>query len=176
MVILVHLWCGKGWKHAFYPIKILPYFAYYATPLSLGSRFEIYEKRIFSSAFELDKVALDPDLRAEFINLAIQNHAECVHVYEEVRAVPKEIWDQLCSTSLKTWLTFCWSLSWANVDAASLIEQETKAGFWDQEIQAIYDSLFPNNPTAIRSLSMEDWEMFISPWASSHSEEEVRLG
>ena len=33
MVILVHLWYGKGWKHAFYPIKILPYFAYYATPL-----------------------------------------------------------------------------------------------------------------------------------------------
>ena len=34
MVILVHLRYGKGWKHAFYPTKILPYFAYYATPLT----------------------------------------------------------------------------------------------------------------------------------------------
>ena len=140
---------------------------------TLGSRYESFKKGIFSSAFELNKVVLDPQLHEEVYNLAVKNHSECVFVYEEIKAVPQEIWSQLCVPALKTWTTYTWSLCWANVDAVSLIEQETKAGFWDQEIQAIYDSLFPNNPTAVRSLSMEDWEIFVSPWASSHSEEEV---
>ena len=29
----------------------------------------------------------------------------------------------------------------------------------------IYDSLFPGNPRAIRSLDIEDWDAFCSPWA-----------
>ena len=29
----------------------------------------------------------------------------------------------------------------------------------------IYDSLFPGNPRAIRSLDIEDWDLFCSPWA-----------
>ena len=140
---------------------------------TLGSRYESFKKGIFSSAFELDKVVLDPKLHEEVFNLAMKTHSECVHVYQEVQAVPKETWEQLCVPVLKTWNTYTWSLCWANVDAVSLIEQETKAGFWDQEIQAIYDSLFPNNPTAVRSLNMEDWEIFVSPWASSQSDEEA---
>ena len=39
--------------------------------------------------------------------------------------------------------------------------------------KAIYDSVFPNNPKAIRSLNMEDWDMFCSPWAQDRSDEEV---
>ena len=31
--------------------------------------------------------------------------------------------------------------------------------------QVIYDSLFPDNPRAIRSLDIEDWDAFCSPWA-----------
>ena len=77
-------------------------------------------------------------------------------------------------------MTYSWSLSWANVDKAFLVEQETKAGFWNQDIQVstqhlyhfdlsfpqvIYDSLFPGNPRAIRSLDIEDWDAFCSPWA-----------
>ena len=31
--------------------------------------------------------------------------------------------------------------------------------------QVIYDSLFPDNPKAIRSLDIEDWDAFCSPWA-----------
>ena len=36
---------------------------------------------------------------------------------------------------IQTWMTYSWSLSWANVDKAFLVEQETKAGFWNQDIQ-----------------------------------------
>ena len=32
-------------------------------------------------------------------------------------------------------MTYSWSLSWANVDKAFYVEQETKAGFWNQDIQ-----------------------------------------
>ena len=39
------------------------------------------------------------------------------------------------SSSYQTWMTYSWSLSWANVDKAFLVEQETKAGFWNQDIQ-----------------------------------------
>ncbi len=35
----------------------------------------------------------------------------------------------------KTWFTYGWALVWANVDSEDLIDQESKAGFWDQEIQ-----------------------------------------
>ena len=73
----------------------------------------------------------------------------------------------------QTWMTYTWSLSWANVDKAFLVEQETKAGFWNKDIQVIYDSLFPDNPRAIRSLNMEDWDVFCSPWATHRSYEEV---
>ena len=77
-------------------------------------------------------------------------------------------------------MTYSWSLSWANVDTAFYVEQETKAGFWNKDIQVflinnifedfaclqvIYDSLFPDNPRAIRSLDIEDWDAFCSPWA-----------
>ena len=35
-------------------------------------------------------------------------------------------------------MTYSWSLSWANVDKAFLVEQETKAGFWNQDIQVFF--------------------------------------
>ena len=39
--------------------------------------------------------------------------------------------------SFQTWMTYSWSLSWANVDKAFYVEQETKAGFWNQDIQVL---------------------------------------
>ena len=87
-------------------------------------------------------------------------------------------------------MTYTWSLSWANVDKGFFVEQETMAGFWSPElqvkllaglppkpvpIQEIYDSVFPDNPRAIRSLHMEDWDLFSSPWAHKRSDEEVTL-
>ena len=39
--------------------------------------------------------------------------------------------------------------------------------------KVIYDKLFPNNPAAVKSLKMEDWDVFTSPWASSAEDEEV---
>ena len=89
-------------------------------------------------------------------SIAVEKHVECVLVYREVRAlpeasavlhftldtvqiraVPSATWKQLSSTALKTWITFSWSLVWANVDSSGMVEQETKAGCWDQEIQAL---------------------------------------
>ena len=40
-------------------------------------------------------------------------------------------------------------------------------------LKVIYDKLFPNNPAAVKSLKMEDWDVFTSPWASSAEDEEV---
>ena len=40
----------------------------------------------------------------------------------------------------KTWFTYGWALCWANVDSEDLIDQESKAGFWNQEIQVEYFS------------------------------------
>ena len=37
----------------------------------------------------------------------------------------------------------------------------------------IYDKMFPNNPKALKTLTMEDWDCFSSPWASSALDEEV---
>ena len=39
--------------------------------------------------------------------------------------------------------------------------------------KVIYDKLFPNNPAAVKSLKMEDWDAFTSPWASSAEDEEA---
>ena len=55
-------------------------------------------------------------------------------------------------------------------DKSWLLEQR-HSGFLIQDSkhshldQVIYDSLFPDNPRAIRSLDIEDWDAFCSPWA-----------
>ena len=69
----------------------------------------------------------------------------------KVAQLPAQVWDAMKEASVKvckrktaaisrfpfcqTWMTYSWSLSWANVDKAFLVEQETKAGFWNQDIQ-----------------------------------------
>ena len=71
----------------------------------------------------------------------------------KVAQLPPQVWDAMkeasvkvlktnlinfkipLSSSCQTWMTYSWSLSWANVDKAFLVEQETKAGFWNQDIQ-----------------------------------------
>jgi len=138
----------------------------------LQSSWEDYKKTIFVSAFSLDKVHLDPALSWRYCQVAIANHTECANIYEEVARLPPQVWDAMKEASVKTWMTYSWSLSWANVDKAFLVEQEIKAGFWNQDIQVIYDSLFPGNPRAIRSLDIEDWDLFCSPWAHDRKDEE----
>ena len=51
---------------------------------------------------------------------------------------------------LQTWMTYSWSLSWANVDKAFLVEQETKAGFWNKDIQVSWSKI-QNIPILTRS-------------------------
>ena len=42
---------------------------------------------------------------------------------------------------------------------------KTSVTLWPILSEVIYDSLFPGNPRAIRSLDIEDWDAFCSPWA-----------
>lgn len=97
--------------------------------------FESLKSKIFLSAFGLKRVVLDPSDWLIWTNAAQENHAKCAEIFEEVAALPKDIWDKIKTENSKTWSTFSWSLCWANADSENLIEQESKAGFWGPELQ-----------------------------------------
>ena len=65
----------------------------------------------------------------------------------------------------------CWQGLLRGARNESWLLEPRHSGFLDSRIysrtcvQVIYDSLFPDNPRAIRSLDIEDWDAFCSPWA-----------
>ena len=97
-----------------------------------------YKSLIFQSTFGLKRVKIDPNIFNLYADNAHKTHSICAHIYDELKHLPGNIWDAIRGEIAKTWFTYGWALCWANVDSEDLIEQESKAGFWDQEIQVIY--------------------------------------
>ena len=99
------------------------------------SNFESFKANIFLSAFGLNRVVTKPEDWSSWSSSAMKNHVKSANYFEEISELPPHIWNKIKFENTKTWSTYSWSLCWANVDSENLIEQESKAGFWDYEFQ-----------------------------------------
>ena len=97
--------------------------------------FESFKTNIFLSAFGWNRVVTKPEDWSTWTFSAVKNHVKSAELFDEISELPSHIWDKIKVENTKTWSTYSWALCWANVDSENLIEQESKAGFWSQELQ-----------------------------------------
>ena len=97
--------------------------------------FDSFKTQIFLSAFGLKRVVLNPDDWIHWTKASMENHAKSAEIFEEVNGIPPKVWEKIKLEGSKTFSTYGWSLCWANADSGDLIGQESKAGFWDKELQ-----------------------------------------
>ena len=97
--------------------------------------FDSFKTQIFLSAFGLKRVVVDPDNWSTWTKSAMENHAKSAEIFEEIKSIPSNIWNEIKTEGAKTFSTYGWALCWANADAGDLIGQESKAGLWDKELQ-----------------------------------------
>ena len=114
--------------------------------------FESFKTNIFLSAFGWNRVVTKPEDWSTWTFSAVKNHVKSAELFDEISELPSHIWDKIKVENTKTWSTYSWALCWANVDSENLIEQESKAGFWSQELQVqtlqihmILNTLFKKN-------------------------------
>ena len=103
--------------------------------------FESFKTNIFLSAFGWNRVVTEPKDWSTWTCSAVKNHVKSAELFDEISELPSHIWDKIKVENTKTWSTYSWALCWANVDSENLIEQESKAGFWSQELQVQTNSL-----------------------------------
>ena len=97
--------------------------------------FEQFKIQVYLSAFGQNRVVIDPQQWESVTIASQQNFSKSVEIFEEIAALPGHIWNAIKTENTKTWSTFTWALCWAHVDSGNLVQQESKAGLWDQELQ-----------------------------------------